>query len=541
MVVSRTLVRGLCLAAVSIAYMYAELPNLTRNDQYPMFSSFYPYDFLAMRQKASLMRFDYTYVPLRFRISVSGYRQYARRAHDSEKNTINIGDINGRWNLIALFYDPLLRTTLYNALGINTPDMCGNETALSADCTTYLTDPKYSDPNKEFGFYTIPVLYRKYGARFESEILIIDRCYYAVGLKAQWGIADVRQTVLRFGDLTCQALGLACPAAARAVQTGTTTMPTPAPPTAITPPYTDPATQPPCVTGAPDANPDDVQVCVEPIQPFQPCDNDTVCLAYPGDCKQLVIENIMSKPFTIAQVLNLDIDNYHKVGLDDLRLLLYWRHVYIINEDDETYPRVLFMPFAEAGVGIPMEKEKPAYKPFAVSIGNNNHTYVGGTAGFTIDFLDTIDLTFSGGFSYFFPHEYCGVHLPTSVFESGIFPYTADINVRPGPTWYFNFGMHAWHFIDNLSFWAEYVIVSHAQDKIHVCRSHIPPGSCYYTTGFLVERAETLTKWEAHLANVAFNYDLSNNFQFGILWQAPCRQRNTYRQGTILGTITFMW
>ena len=37
----------------------AELPNLTRNDQYPIFSSFYPYDFLAMRQKANLMRFDY--------------------------------------------------------------------------------------------------------------------------------------------------------------------------------------------------------------------------------------------------------------------------------------------------------------------------------------------------------------------------------------------------------------------------------------------------------------------------------------------------
>ena len=109
----------------------------------------------------------------------------------------------------------------------------------------------------------------------------------------------------------------------------------------------------------------------------------------------------------IASVLNLDINNYHKVGLDDLRLLLYWRHIYIINEDDERYPRVLFMPFAEAGVGIPMEKYQPTNKPFAVSIGNNNHTYIGGTAGFTIDFLDTIDLTFSGGFSYFFPHEYC--------------------------------------------------------------------------------------------------------------------------------------
>ena len=49
----------------------------------------------------------------------------------------------------------------------------------------------------------------------------------------------------------------------------------------------------------------------------------------------------------------------------------------------------LFMPFAEAGVGIPMEKlGKPTGQAFCgVSIGNNGHTYVGGTAGFTIDFL----------------------------------------------------------------------------------------------------------------------------------------------------------
>ena len=67
----------------------------------------------------------------------------------------------------------------------------------------------------------------------------------------------------------------------------------------------------------------------------------------------------MNQKDLIAKVLNLDIGNYHKVGVDDLRLLLFYRHIFIINEDDENYPRVLFMPFAEAGVGIPMEKASP--------------------------------------------------------------------------------------------------------------------------------------------------------------------------------------
>ena len=158
------------------------------------------------------MRFDYTYVPERFRISVSGYRQYARRARDSENNIINIGDINGRWNMIALFYDPAMRNQLFEAaLGIGNSLMpVAMRLQFLNDCMPFLTNPIYSDTNREFGFFTIPALYRKYGARFESEILLIDRCYYAVGLKAQWGIADVRQTVIHFGDLTSQALGISC-------------------------------------------------------------------------------------------------------------------------------------------------------------------------------------------------------------------------------------------------------------------------------------------------------------------------------------------
>lgn len=543
MVVAHLRVQGLIVFVTMLIFFdaLAELPNLTRNDQYPIFSSVYPYDFLATRQKAALMRFDYTYTPNRFRISVSGYSQYANRARDCEGNMINIGDINGRWNMLGLFYDSALRTKLYTALGIGvTPTLCNNATSIPTECEQYIINPTLFDTRQEFGFYTIPTIYRKYGARFESELLILDRCYYAVGLRVQCGIADVRQSVTAFEDLTGQALGVAYLASPPGVSTGTSTTPLPQSPIAgITPPYIDPTMQPPCYSGSPDNTPDNISNCVTQLQPFTPCASQTVCLSFEGYCKQFVIQSIMNQTYTIAQALNLDINNYHKVGMDDLRLLLYWRHIYIINEDDETYPRVVFMPFAEAGVGIPMERHEPTYKPLAVPIGNNNHTYVGGTAGFTIDFLDTIDLTFAGGFSYFFPREICNYRLPTNVAESGLYPYSADVNIRPGPTWYFNVGFHAYHFLDNLSFWFEYCILSHAQNKIEVCRSFIPPGSCYFNTGFLVERAEALSKWEVQLANFGLNYDLSDYFSFGGFIQVPVKERNAYRQGTFMGTITF--
>ena len=548
---SRTLLKGFIICALcSFFAAFAELPNATRNDQYPLFSSWYPYDFLSSRQKAQLMRFDYTYVPERFRISISGYGQFANRARNNRGNVINIGDINGRWNMLGLFYDPVMRERLFSVLGIgltqppattcqDNPEAVptGDADQAGSFCFNIITDPKLVDPNKEFGFFSIPAVYKKFGVRFESEILLIDRCFYAVGLKAQWGISDVRQTVHAFEDFTGQALGQAAPANPPGVTAGTSSPPV-VPFTGITPPYVDPANIPPCPQGGTANNPNEILNCVEPLQPFAPCQTQVVCLSFSGACKRFVIENIMKQRTKITDVLDIDTNNYHKIGLDDLRLILYYRHIYVINEDDERYARVLFMPFLEAGVGIPMEKYQPLYKPFAVPIGNNNHPYVGATGGYTVDFLDTIDLSFSSGFSYFFPHEYCNFRLPTNTAESGIFPYTADVNIRPGITWYFNVGLHAWHFLDNLSVWAEYVYVSHAQDRIDVCRSFIPSNSCYFATGFRVEDAEALSKWESQLFNIGFNYDISDNFSLGALWQAPIRERNAYRQGTIMGTLS---
>ncbi|MBA2307432.1 hypothetical protein H0W26_04840, partial [Candidatus Dependentiae bacterium] len=215
--------------------------------------------------------------------------------------------------------------------------------------------------------------------------------------------------------------------------------------------------------------------------------------------------------------------------------------LYIMNEDNEYYPRVHFMPFAEGGVGIPMFKEERNKQLFAVPFGSNRHASIVGRAGFTIDFPDTIDIIASAGFSFFVKRDYCNYRLPTNSAESGIFPYTADVTLRPGPTWYGTIGMNAHHFLDNLSFWGEYCIVSHGEDEIKICRSLIPEDSIYFQTGFDVKRAECFSKWESHFLNLGFNYDLTDNFSIGLLLQIPVRQRNAYKSQTVLGSIHFVF
>ncbi len=541
----RFMIRGLkgwlsSVILLSTAFsLHGFLPNFTRNDPLPVFSNFYPYDYLATKQKAALMRYEYAYPESRFRVSVSGYNQFANRARNSEYNTINLGDINGRWNMLGLLYDQKLRTVLFNVLGI---------TALPADsdCLTpynLIYDPRYVDPNQEFGFFTIPLHYQRFGVRIESELLLIDRCYYAVGLRMQWGLADIKQTIRgsfeedNF-DLTGQALGRAAPGAPRGSSTSMPpTAPAPVAPIGVAPPFINPTTNPvpPCPMPTYNNN------CVEQIQPFLPCDTQAFCFAFPADCKQFVIENIMKQTPIIAEILGLDVKNYHKIGLDDLRLSLFWRQIFIMNEYDENYPRVNFMPFLEVGVGIPMTKELSTHKMFAVPLGNNQHFYTGAVGGFTIDFLDTIDIYAAGGFSYFFKRDYCKYRMPTSPAESGIFPYCADVEFRPGPTWQFDLGMNAYHFLWNTSVWFTYSFLGHSEDKIKVCKSYIPEGSQYFYTGFEVKRAEKMGKWDAQIITAALNYDITDNFSWGLLVQAPIKQRNVYRSGMWLGTISFVY
>jgi hypothetical protein len=249
----------------------------------------------------------------------------------------------------------------------------------------------------------------------------------------------------------------------------------------------------------------------------------------------------MGQRNAIAQLLGLDICNYHKVGMDDLRLSIYWRQLFVVNEDKEQYPRLVFMPFAQVGVGIPMMKEIKSNELFALPNGNNRHTFVGARAGFTLDFLDTIDMYSAAGFSYFFEREYCNLRLPTHSKESGIYPYSGDFNIRPGPTWNFTIGLNAYRFLDNLSIWVEYALVSHTPDKIKLCRSFIPEGSKYFERGFQIERAESVSKWEVHVINAGFNYDLFDSLSIGVLWQIPAKQRNAYRSGMVMGTLSFVY
>lgn len=240
------------------------------------------------------------------------------------------------------------------------------------------------------------------------------------------------------------------------------------------------------------------------------------------------IENTLMKDcllHEIAHQIGVNLRNYDVVSVDEIRLNLFWRQAYELNKDMPHWPHVLVMPFFELSTSFSPGKTATTSHAFAAPFGNNGHTAVGFTAGMEFDFLDTIEIGAEVAVTHFFPRDFCNYRVPTSPCQIGIFPFATDVTVKPGLNWNFTAQMAAYHFLQNLSFYFQYVMVEHKKDEI-LLRCPDP--------AFLPEKAEQITNWKVKLANISMMYDISPNIGLGVLWQAPLSQRNAYQSTTIM-------
>ncbi|MGC2310697.1 MAG: hypothetical protein WA432_03695 [Candidatus Babeliaceae bacterium] len=441
----------------------------------------------------------------RIRFSASAFRQGADTATDVNRiPNIPIGNIIGRWNVLGVLYpepdgDTTVQQEVLTALGFSgfiRPEILA--------CLNLFEDPADRDVKREFGFFSVPVKYRKYGARFEVEIALSND----FGFIIEAGVADIKQTAT-FIDLTCTATGLCCPVR-DCVNTTTSNPQTPDQPYCTT---TDAeADNAPCVT----AN------CAIDI--------------FNCTCKELAIDTFM-KQFDpiITNTINLDVNNFEKISAEDTRFKLFWRHIYDFNERRRTWPHFLFMPFVIFEVTAPTGRKKCENHLFDVPTGNNGHWGIGFTAGFSIDFVETVELVFEGSMTKFTPRVHCNVPVPTNWLQSTVYPRLANLRVKPGTNWDFGITLNAYHFIDRLSIYVQYVVVNHDQNCFSIISSNTLPSN------ILIDKLVRESRWTAHLINVGLQYDIAPHVALGFLWQAPAALRNAYRSTTLLGSLIFTY
>jgi hypothetical protein len=467
------------------AFLNTRYYNTTRcNNKFPIYPGASP-GFLHTSPHNEISCYEAPRRPERFRFSLSGFRQSADFGNDIHRNPVMLGDLLGPWNMLALLYPEKdgntdIQTLLRNTLQlIATPD--------DVACFELINNPLNTDPTQQFGFFSVPISYRKFGARFEAEFGFGD-----FGLIVQGGVADLRQTAT-FLDLTCTATGLSCP----------------------------------------------VRDCVPVVVDCPSSVSSTACITenccidvFNCACKTLVIQNIMDQVELVADTLGQSICNYHETGAEDTRLMLFWRRTFEINKDRPTWAFFTMTPFFVAGVNAPTGKKQKPSELFSLPNGNNGHWGIGFEGGFSINFLETIEVDFEIGFTEFLKKCHSNVPVPTSHFQNGIMPRKATLEVKPGTNWVFGATMAANNFLDRLSFYVQYLIITHGEDCIRVVSTNDPNINNIDVCKLICD-----SKWYNQIVNVSFNYDISPNVALGFLWQAPVKRRNAYRSTTVLGSL----
>lgn len=245
-----------------------------------------------------------------------------------------------------------------------------------------------------------------------------------------------------------------------------------------------------------------------------------------------VQDYLMLQLDVIAQEIGINLCNFVETSMEEVRFNLFWRQAFEINKEaDNDWARFLLIPYTEVTASISPGKKQDYQKLFSLPFGNNTHSSTGFTAGLNFNFLETIEIGGEIAWTHFFKKDF-HMPVPTSRFQTNMFPFSTGVSVQPGDSWHYGLRIAAYHFVDKLSMYFEWFVLDHQQD--HICLNCPDPA-------FLPGVLECRSSFKTKLGNAGFNYDLSPNIGVGFLWQIPFSQRNSYRSSTLMGgfNVTF--
>ncbi|MGE0206647.1 MAG: hypothetical protein AB7R69_02245 [Candidatus Babeliales bacterium] len=441
-------------------------------------------------------------------LAFSGFYQKANCGRNYDREKVALGDLEGRWHMLGMCYGPVpnavpgltgapvFPTTLENKqLGIAKEALFP---PITAD-EIVPADRILTDSSREVGFFSVPTHYRKHGVRFEFAF----QPHVDFGILVQGSYADIKNTATQFINLT---------------------------------PFCG------CQT---DCNGLPVDYLVS--APQFTCNEVNLINAY------LMSSTSANKIFreqgieTRSNTQNRC--DFRVSGFEDLRFFVWFRHIFQLNQLSCDWPELALIPFFNIEGSVSPTRKVDRASALAVPLGNDGHSSIGFSGGFHIDFYDTVQISFNGGATYFSAKNVNDYRLPTHETQSGVFPFSTAVRLKPGQNHQFEVILRAYRFIGKLSGFASFVVVNHAEDSIKILNEKVrnatviipntqaDPNAGESVPVFRVKQAECYTKFMSQFLTTAGSYEISPNVTLGFAVQWPIQQRNAFRSTTVIGTI----
>ncbi len=486
--------------------------TLTQNDFDPLESTQYRYGFLNENLKAVEKNITNTTLYERLKLTISPFAQKATRSRDDKKNETYAGNLHGPWNIIGLTYGNAPAGQTFS------PTLLAARNNATYQDGTPINFNGYTDTQQNLGFFSVPLKYQKIGIRFGLETRILSDFVISVhgglaNIKQRPGISNADIALTNGDNSTATSGNVPGPVVPigpfinrelRQLYTAATPPAVPAPPT--TPLY------------------------VVQLQDYYgtPTPGGGAIVSVVPDIT--TVETYLVQQYQkIFNEIGLNIAEFDETGPEDLYASFVWRHNFFINTDSaQEYAPFIMTPFLKIIASAAVGKEVDPSVAFSMPFGNNGHHAISVNTGFSMDFYETIEISWQAGATHFIKADVAGMFLPTDDFQQAIYPFKTNVTVAPGKTWFFSIGMNAYRFLDKLSFFGEYVYTAHSQDTITLLKQD---------SAFKPDRLISDTIWKIQAVNIGLNYELSPHLTFGAAWQAPITQQSAYKTNCIMLTL----
>lgn len=336
-----------------------------------------------------------------------------------------------------------------------------------------ISNPASRDPNKLFGYGYFNVNYEKYGIRAQCDLKLTS----SLGVKISSGLAHLSQNNIILVDTTSNYYGpnnvhmltitdQTVNAASNSFDSGASKFETPN--IYQSTPYSLSN-----LDGGLYVN--DYSNLPSPGGPSTSTSNPN----FADQFKSQYLLNVQHNLKGIQDVLGLNFNSYQKTEIEDPTFEIYFRklflyNAYLENKKESIWPIYGIIPIFSLNFSCPTSSRVPSDKLFAKEISNNGHWSYGGNIGLIIDFLKTATIAFNLGASFFNEGLYSKVPVPVSIYQEGIFPYTADMKIMPGHNMTLGVSFSVDRFYDNFSFGSEYRVVKHNEDFYNIIKINNP-------------------------------------------------------------------
>lgn len=246
------------------------------------------------------------------------------------------------------------------------------------------------------------------------------------------------------------------------------------------------------------------------------------------------IYNVLMAPYPrwkIAKELGLNIDEVRETSFEDIHLNLYWHIPYDIKDKDRDIICTV-VPYIALGGWLPTGDARDINRPFTAATGNDNHAALTLDGSFSIDFPKIIQISAGIGGAFFMSKTLNNYRVPISYFQHGIIPWKTSISRQPGPMWYANLSFKSEHFIPDFSFYFDFMYTRFTKDTIKLRESNAAKAAL-----FLPQKLERESIRKSQVVNLGVKYDVSPHVAVGITMQGCINGSRIYRPTTALGSL----